>query len=196
MRIAKWALVGSFVAAAVWTSSVAFTQDKPDADGMKRWMDSCKSGPHHKDLARFVGSWDTETTITGMGGPPIKEKGTAECRWLVEGKWIVTDSKGVVMNMPLASHKVMGYDNFKKKYVVSHTDSLQTCLLTGEGLFAPSGALIVYGKMDEPMTGECDKTVKWVWRFDGPDRITLEIHDMDIGEANTMVFDIVYTRRK
>src|SRR5258705_13960480 len=106
MGFAKKALVVALVGSSVWLASAAFPQDKPGdpAAAMKRWMDSCKSGPHHKELARFVGSWDTEMSMTGMGGAPIKSKGTAECRWLVEGKWITTEWKGSMMGMPVTAY--------------------------------------------------------------------------------------------
>src|SRR5258705_10294536 len=79
-------------------------------DAMKRWMESCKPGAHHRELERFVGSWDMEIEMTspGMGPPGEKAKGSAECKWLVEGKWIVTDAKDTFMGMPIQSHAAMG----------------------------------------------------------------------------------------
>jgi hypothetical protein len=66
-----------------------------------------------------------------------------------------------------------------------------------EGDMDPSGkVLITYGTLDEYLTGEHDKMVKYVWRFDSDDKIVLEIHDLPIGEKNTKVLEIVSTRAK
>jgi hypothetical protein len=199
MRIARWPLVVALAGASVWLASAAFPQDKGSADdAMKRWMDSCKPSSHHKELERLIGSWDTEVSMwMDPAAPPMKSQGTAECKWLVEGKWIVTDAKGTFMGRPITSHAVMGYDNFKQHFVFSQVDSLQTAMFHGEGAFDQAGtALIAYGVIDEPMSGETDKPVKRVWRFDGKDRIVIEIHDLGIGETNTKVIEYVYTRRK
>jgi len=172
-------------------------EGKPLADGMKRWKDACTPGPAHKDLARFLGSWDTETVILGMGPEPTTTKGTAEWKWLFEGRWIQMTSSGELMGRPYHNQMIMGYDNFRQKYTTAGVDDLQTTLTTSEGNFDQSRqALITYGKIDEPMTGEIEKTFKSVWRFDGPDKFTHEVHDLAIGETNTKVFEVVYTRHK
>ncbi len=53
-----------------------------------------------------------------------------------------------------------------------------------------------YGTIDEYLTGEHDKMVKTVWRFISDDKMVLEIHDLPIGENNTKVVEITYTRKK
>jgi hypothetical protein len=200
MRLARWTFVAALAAATVWLGSAAFTQDKgPNMeDAMKKWMDACRPGPHHKQLERLLGSWDVETSMwMDPAAPPAKSKGTAECKWLVEGKWIVTDAKGTFMGKPTSSHGVMGYDNFKHHFVFTQVDSMQTAMFHAEGNFDQSGqALIAYGVIDEPIDGENDKPVKRVWRFDGADRFVIEVHDLGIGETNTKVIEYAFTRRK
>jgi hypothetical protein len=61
----------------------------------------------------------------------------------------------------------------------------------------PSGkALITYGTIDEYLTGEHDKMVKYVWRFLSEDKIVLEVHDLPIGENNAKVVELTFTRQK
>jgi serine/threonine protein kinase len=48
--------------------------------------------------------------------------------------------------------------------------------------------------LDEYLTGEVAKMVKYVWRFESADRFVIEVHDLPIGENNTKVFEIVHTR--
>ena len=205
MSMLRTTLAVALLGAGVWLTCGAVLQDKDPskdmqaamAEGMKKWQEACTPGPSHKDLARFVGSWDTETTILGMGPEPMKSKGTAEWKWLFEGRWIQLNSSGQLMGRPYHNQMTMGYDNFRQKYLTAGVDDMQTVLLTTEGNFDLSrSALIMYGCIDEPMTGEIAKPVKSVWRFAGPDKFTHEVHDLAIGEENTKVFEITYTRRK
>ena len=48
--------------------------------------------------------------------------------------------------------------------------------------------------LDEYLTGEHDKMVKYVWRFSSKDKMVLEVHDLPIGENNTKVLEISYAR--
>ncbi|MGQ0612652.1 MAG: DUF1579 domain-containing protein [Planctomycetaceae bacterium] len=166
---------------------------------MKRWQESCTPGEPHQWLAQFVGTWDTTMKVT-MGGPgtaAMESKGTAQTRWLVEGKWLSMESSSVMMKMPSKHFGTLGYDNFKRKFVQSYVDSMGTALYTSEGLRDRTGTVLtLYGAMDEPMTGEHDKPVKYVMRVLDNDRLVYEIHDLAIGEPNTMVVEITYTRKK
>ena len=61
----------------------------------------------------------------------------------------------------------------------------------------PSGkAILSYGTLDEYLTGEHDKMVKYVWRFLSADEMILEVHDLPIGEKGTQVIEIRFKRRK
>jgi len=89
----------------------------------------------------------------------------------------------------------MGYDNFKQSYVITTVTNMDTAMLRSEGDLTPDGrALIAYGTLDEYLTGEHDKMVKYVWRFNSPGEMVLEVHDLPIGETNTKVVEITFRR--
>lgn len=166
------------------------------AEMMKKAECYTKPGESHKLLARLIGTWETETrfTMPGMEAPP--EKGTAETSWLMEGRWVKSEAMGTLMGMPSRSFTIIGYDNMKMSYVVTTVTSLDTAMNRSEGDLDPSGdVLITYGTIDEYLTGEHDKMVKVVWRFLSDDRMVMEVHDLPIGEHNTKVLEIAYTRR-
>ena len=166
---------------------------------MKRWTDSCTPNENHARLAGFVGTWDTETSMwmEGPGGKAAKSKGTSEIRWLDANRWLIEESKGEMMGMPMRATTILGYDNYKTKYVSTTVNSLTTQLLTAEGNFDKDRKnLITYGTMDEPMTGEHDKCVRYVTRLVDADKFVFEVHDLAIGETNTKVVEVVYTRKK
>jgi len=181
----------------------AFTQDARDAGGddMAAMMAKAKRftqpGGHHKELERFIGKWNTETRIFMAGQETPAEKGTAEFSWLMPDRWLKGESKGTLMGMPCDGFHVIGYDNFKQSFVATHVTNFDTAMNRCEGDMDPSGkALLMYGTIDEYLTGENDKMVKLVWRFPSPDKLVMEIHDLPIGEQNTKVVEVVYTRAK
>lgn len=190
-------------AGAMWiqeTKPKRFTHPIPkDADGgMARWMATMKPGPAHERLGELIGKYDTTMRMQmAPGMPPMESKGEAEFLWFAEGKWLQENWSIPMLGRPSKGMTVLGYDNFKERYVSSRFDSLQTTINGGFGHFDKSGDnLILWGTIDEPMTPEQDKQVKYVYRGFGQDKFVLEVHDMMIGETDTKVLEIEYRRRK
>ena len=218
MTTTRWNSIAALAVAGVWLTCNAFSQDKGDAmtpgtsangtsanaapetdeammKGMQRWEECVTPGAMHKQLERFLGTWTTEAHATGLSGPE-GEKGTSEWAWLFEGRFIQQTWKADVMGVPSGGQVTIGYDNFKRKFVTSDVNTFQTALLTSEGNFDAGGdTLITYGFTDSPITGECDRLAKYVWRFEGPDKFTFELHDPSAGEQSK-VLDVVYTRSR
>jgi hypothetical protein len=170
-----------------------------DADGgMARWMQACKPSAAHARLQEMLGTYDVTVRMWMGGKPAAKESpGTCEVSWLVDGKWLISKWNVEMMGQKIHTTSILGYDNFKERYVWCKVDSLQTTLETASGLFDQSGDnLILWGTIDEPMTPEQDKQVKYVFRGFGKDKCTLEIHDMMIGETNTKVVEFESVRKK
>ena len=188
--------------------SPAWSQEKKNAaapaipnmeEAMKKWMEAIAPGEAHKMLTRFVGSWETATSIwmQGLSAPPTITKGTAEIKWALGGRYIQQETKGEMMGRPMSGIGFTGYDNINKKFVSFWIDDMSTSMYNSEGGFDQAGeVLTTYGKMDEPMTGEHDKNVKYVSRLVNPDKFIFEVHDLAIGEPNTRVVEVTYTRKK
>jgi hypothetical protein len=191
-------LVG--VALALTLAAVpVFGQQAPTQSEMAAMMAKAKRftqpGEAHKQLERFLGKWTTETRMFAMGKPTPSEKGTAEFSWLMPGRWLKSESTGTMMGLPAQAFMIIGYDNFKQSYVSTHISSIDTAMTHAEGDMDPSGkALISYGTLDEYLTGEHDKMVKYVWRFVSPTQFVLEVHDLPIGENNTKVVEITFRK--
>jgi hypothetical protein len=192
------ALASVTVAAASLLGAALFErpQETPKPEDMAAMMEKVKQftqpGPEHKTLERFIGNWDTETRFMGQ---PRGEKGTAEYSWLMEGRWVKGEWSGTMMGMPSRGFTLLGYDRFKKSFVTTDVQNLDTAMRHSEGDLDRTGkTLITYGTLDEYLTGEHDKMVKYVWRFEA-DKMTLEVHDLPIGEQNTKVVEIVFTKK-
>ena len=170
-----------------------------DADGgMARWLETCKPSAAHARLAELLGTYDlTMRMWMAPGQPPMESKGSTEIKWLAEGKWLESRGSITMMGQQMTVASMLGFDNFKQRYVMCSVDSLQTVMNTASGHFDKTGNdLILWGQIDEPMTPEQDKTVKYVYRGFGQDRFVFEVHDMMIGETDTKVVEIEYRRRK
>jgi hypothetical protein len=196
MRNVVFALVTAVAVAGAHAAQQSQTPAAPDmAAAMAKAKRFTQPGDAHKVLDRFLGRWTTETRVFISGKPGAAEKGTAETSWLMPGRWIKSDMSGTMMGMPVQIHMLMGYDNFKQSYVATTLSSLDTAMIRLEGDMDQAGkTLLAYGTLDEYLTGEHDKMVKYVWRFQSPTRIVLEIHDLPIGETNTKVIEVVLTK--
>lgn len=199
---------GAFVAGATLALAVAasprgqegaappFTKEDMEK-AMAQMPKMITPGPHHKELERFLGSWKTTTSFVMGGNKTPGEAGTANVAWLMDGRWLKLELAGVMMKRPYTGFVLMGYDNFKRSFVSTSVTSIDTAMVRLEGDMDPSGkSLMMYGTLDEYTTGEHDKMVKYVYRFESADRMVLEIHDLPIGEANTQVVEVVFERAK
>lgn len=169
---------------------------KPAMPDMATMMKMISPGEHHAALGRMVGSWTTSMRMTMPGMGNMKPTaGTAEIDWLMKGRWLRLESRGVMMGMPVRSFSLMGYDNMKKSYVSTSVSSMDTAMNRNEGDMNRDGsAIVLYGQMDEYLTGEHDKMVKTAFRFVSDDEFVMEVHDLHIGEGNSMVVEVTYTR--
>lgn len=204
MRIMMFAL--AIAGALAVAAADAACQDKPAKqptpaemqEMMKKWEEIATPGPAHKILDNMVGKWETTTSMWwAKDSAPQMSKGSSEVRSIMGGRYVLEEISGDMMGTPWKGMGVTGYDNFKKKYVFTFLDNMGTAILTGQGDFdASKNVLTSLGKMDEPMTGEKDKTVKYVTRIINKDKHVFEIYDL-VGTPNEFkVIEIVYTRKQ
>jgi len=167
---------------------------------MSLWKKWATTDEHHKELAWYLGKWDTETKITmGMGGqPPPPTKGTAEFKWIIEGRWLAEEAKSTLFGMPFQGFGILGFDRFKKKWVTTRVSNFDTAMLRFEGVVVdPTGKTrSLYCELDEYLTGEHDKMARGVYRKIDEDTFVYEAWDMTIGVDGQIVFEIAYKRKK
>ncbi|MBM3783971.1 MAG: DUF1579 domain-containing protein [Acidobacteria bacterium] len=153
-------------------------------------------GENHKLLEKFLGTWTMEMRGYMKGVAGKASTGEQTCTWYVKGRFVQCRGGGPLFGMQLEFATIIGYDNFKQSYRVMHLSSMDTSLNTSEGDLTPDGkTLLTYGTIDEYLTGEHDKMVKYVWRFDSADQMRFEVHDLPIGEQHTQVMGFTFRRR-
>jgi len=181
--------------------SFSFASPLQDEAAMKEMMQKAarftQPGDAHKLLERFVGKWQTQTRFFMGDKPSPPEQGSAEWKWLMPGRWLQSHSQGKFMGQEVEQFYLLGYDNFRMSYVATGITSIDTAMNRFEGDATQDGkSLIAYGTLDEYLTGEHDKMVKYAFRFVDADKIVLEVHDLGIGEQNSKVVEVSYTRSK
>ncbi len=192
--------VSSLFGALVAVTFLSIPQQDQGAD-MKAMMEKAKKftqpGENHKILEHFIGQWDLETRMFMGDKPTPGEKGKGSFHWRMDGRFLEGEWKSSMMGMPITGAMWLGYDNFKQSFVSTTITTMETAMRTAEGDLTQDGkTLILYGTLDEYLTGENDKMCKYVWRFLSPEKIVLEVHDLPIGETNTKVVEVTYTKAK
>ena len=134
-----------------------------------------------------------------MGGPgsePTVSQGSATCEWAHGDRFLEQEFTGMMANQPMDGVVYTGFDRYRNQYFMVTMSNMSTTPYFASGNFDPDGKVLsLYGYMDEPMTGEIGKPVKYVTRIIDKDKYIFEIHDMVFGENNTKVVEVTYTRR-
>jgi len=197
MLVAAVGLSASRAAAAESEKPASRPADAPSMEEvMKKWEAVATPGPAHKTLEAFVGDWNVSSKWWMVpDAPPAESKGTSKVSAILGGRFVQEDYAGTFMGKPMKGMGLTGYDNFKKKYVSLWVDDAGTAMFTSEGTADPDGKVFTFlGKMDDPLSGEKDKAVKYVIRLVGPDKRVFEMHELARG-AKSLVAEMTYTRK-
>lgn len=169
-----------------------------DSDIMKKWKEYSSPGDKHKALDRLVGKWSTTTKVwpEGPTSTPSESTGTSNLKWILGKRHLQQESQGTMLGMKVSSVGFFGYDNFKKKYTSTWMESTSTARYTAEGTMDRTGKVItMHGRMDEFLTGEHDKVVRYELTMVSADVFTFKIFDLGLGKDN-LVVEVKYTRVK
>ncbi len=179
-------------------------QEQPPMDpaAMEAMMKYATPGEHHKHLEAMIGTWDTKSRFwAAPGAPPLESAGKARHTSILGGRFIQTTYEGDMAGQPFTGQGTVGYDKFKNKYVETWMDNWGTMTLysTGE-CDGQGGVRIMRGDVDDlmapPPAGQAGKP-SWfrsVYRFDGPDRYTLEMYGPGPDGNEFRMLEIVHTR--
>lgn len=171
---------------------------------MEAWAASMTPGKPHEYLKQFEGTWNTTMRVYwDPSSPPIESKGTTTYTMILDGRFLEQEFKGQMQmpgedgqmqSAPFEGRGLMGYNNTRKQYVGTWVDNFTTAILYMTGDVSQDGkTLTMFAEMDEPMTGEIGKTVKYTTRIESPDKHVFEAWEVSYGEP-FKVFEIEYQR--
>lgn len=151
----------SLAAALLLLCTTAYAQHdhgtkKPQMDPamMEAMMKAGTPGEAHKKIDAFSGQWNGKVTFwTVPGADPMTMEGTAESRWILDGRYLEQRFKGTFMGAPFEGLGYTGYDNVKNRYWSTWIDNMSTGIMMSTG--SADGATWTFsGTMPDPMTGK------------------------------------------
>lgn len=131
---------------------------------------------NHLFLKKYLGTWDTETTMWSFPGePPSKSKNTYDTSLILGGRFLKMEFKGTMMGQPFEGLQIIGYDNLQQKYITLWIDSTSTAFFQTAGARDPAKDIITEtGVWPDPMGGTAK--VRTVTRWIGPDEFIYEMY--------------------
>lgn len=176
-----------------FVASVAFAEMDPAA--MEAMKKAGTPGEAHSYLKPMVGKWKATVKHIPAPGAAVEEtSGTAENTMVLGDRFLKQDFTGTMMNMPFNGMGMTGYDNMKKKFVSTWTDSMSTTVMVMEGSADKNGKVITTtGECKNPVTKKPMK-MRMVTKIEGNDRHVFENWMRDEMGKEFKALEIVYTR--
>jgi Protein of unknown function (DUF1579) len=208
-KLLNRAVVGLAVVVCVgWIATQSRSQQQPGQQQgamppemqkqMEAWMKLAELGKEHEALKPMAGKFNCECSmVMAPGTPEQKTAGSCENELIFGGRFLQSKFKGEFMGQPFEGIGYTGYDNYKKKYISTWTDSMSTMIMFSEGTGDPSGKVItLISEMPDPTTNKMQKC-RTVLTVESNDKHTMRMFSpspTDGKEYNGMT--IVYTRAK
>ena len=132
-----------------------FAQEEMSAE-QKAWMDYMTPGPMHEMMAGSVGEWKSKNTFwMDPAGEPMVNEGTVKFEMIMDGRYMKSTHKGMVMGMPFTGMNLQAYDNATKEFVAVWIDNLGTGMSVSNGTYDEATKTInSTGTMVDPMSGK------------------------------------------
>jgi hypothetical protein len=112
---------------------------QPTAEDLKK----LEPGPEHEILKALVGDFDGEyETFAGFNAPMQKSKGTVTNKLIYGGRFLEAHYEGDAAGQHFTGQNLIGYDNYKKRYVGTAVNSGSTSIIFSEGAAGPDGKTI------------------------------------------------------
>lgn len=106
-------------------------------------MAAMMPGPEHAKLGKYVGDFETTTTMSGPGMPAAEPtKGTSVIKSKLEGRFFMDVSKGEMMGQPYESIHYYGYNSGTGEYEANWTYTMSTSMLNLKGKSEDGGKTI------------------------------------------------------
>jgi hypothetical protein len=139
--------------------------------------------PELANFKAFVGTW--ELSLEG-----VKEKGSAEIKSILGGRFITEDVKVPFEGLNMEWHGVYGYDRAKKQYTGIWFDNMANTTQSDSGEADKTGRILSF-------RGEHAGNAKFLWRIsnDGLKAMTIEMFQVAKDGSETLVMKVKGEKR-
>jgi hypothetical protein len=158
------------------------------------YMKAATPGAPHQKLAAKAGTYDLRMkSWHEPGGPAMESTGTATRAMILDGRVLVEDVTGTMMDMTFRGHGMFGYDNVTGKHWSTWTDNLGTGVMLSEGTCDAQGACTLTGSWNDPVRGKV--TARMTTRWTSPTVQVFEMYGPDRSGKEMKMMEITYTKR-
>jgi hypothetical protein len=175
---------------------------QPKQEDMQKMMaDMMKMitpGPEHQLIGKMAGDW----TVSGQmwmdpkADPTPIKAGAMHSEMTLGGRFLATTQTGEMMGMPYEGHGQMGFDNFRKQYMLTWIDNMGTTISSAAGTADAAGKVIsLMGKMDDPSMGKKDEDVKYEYTFKDDKTIQFDIYGFAPDKTPLKMMEMIYTKK-
>jgi hypothetical protein len=168
-------------------------QEQQMAQMMAEMEKLATPGAEHKMLQDEVGMWTTQSKFwMEPGKPPQETSGTAETKTILGGRFVEEHVTSMMMGKPFEGIGLTGYDNSKKKFIVTWMDSMGTMMIYAEGT---GDAKVRTFMGEETLPDGKKRPFKWVMKFDSPTKHSMEMWGPGMDGKDTKQMEVVYTKK-
>jgi hypothetical protein len=146
--------------------------------GEDPWLKYSVPDENHEVLDRLIGTWSQQATLwKEPGAEPASAEATAEYRWILGGRFVVGEWVAYEPGRVFHAKDIVGYDRFRGQYNSLWVDNTSTAFTTASGRYDKrENTLILEGVQDEVERNARDQPFRMVYRFTGPDAMTIEVY--------------------
>ncbi len=184
-------------------SATVISQEQKGQEGqpgpkamMEAWKKMTEPGEYHAHLKPLVGRWNQAVRHRMTPDQPWEEStGTTERKWILDGRFLLEEVKGELMEVaPFQGLGITTYDKVKKKYVSVWADSFGAGFVISEGTCDASGKVITYRNERPDLPSGQTKRYKSVLRIINDNKHVSEGYDTTPDGKEFKSFEATSTR--
>lgn len=167
------------------------------AEMMAAWGEARTPNEHHASMAYYLGDWNVSTKMwMDPNAPAMDGVATASFAWFMDGRYMRQDFRGNFMGEDFHGVGISGYDNMRQQYVDIWMDDMSTAMSVMRGGGSPEDSKhVMYGRMDDPMSGKVGMLVRSTIERHSDDHFTFSMEDVSgVEPVTSMVME--YRRAK
>jgi hypothetical protein len=163
-------------------------------DEIARHITATRPGPEHQWLDPLVGSWKTDVTWYAPPSPPAHLKGTTENRWILGGRFLLSEGAVGEGASIVEGMTIYGYDTRERRFSAVGLNNLNVRTSQLSGIYDPvERSFLLTGKVNQEAGGFV--VYRHVLKIYGPDRYTLSVFFELPGRSPQKLFESSSARR-
>jgi|SoiMethySBSTD1v2_1073268.scaffolds.fasta_scaffold199780_2 hypothetical protein len=149
----------------------------------------------HERMAKRAGDYDTSSKFSFPGGKATETKGTAKITAILGGRFLQEESSGTLMDTPVSSLKLLGYNSEAGQYEAVWMYTGSTAMMTMSGKLNEANKSVEFtASVPGPKGAKMNFTI--VYKFMDADSFTVELTARGEDGAKGPTMETTYTRKK